>query len=205
MPKQLLLIDSSIVGDASVTRNVSSQIVSHLRQSSPDLIVHHRDLATEPVPHLSGAYLAAQSAPSPHEHDLQHDLALSAQVLEEFLAADIVVVGAPMYNFTIPTQLKAWIDRILVAGKTFRYTEAGAEGLVSGKRVIVGLARGGFYGVDTPLAVLDHQEPLLRSLFGFIGVTDIEFIRVEGVAISPQQRSKSLELAKRDIGALRQI
>jgi FMN-dependent NADH-azoreductase len=108
-----------------------------------------------------------------------------------------------MCNFTIPTQLKAWMDRLLVAGKTFRYTETGSEGLVVGKRVIVSLARGGFYGPSTPLAALDHQETLLRDLFGFIGVSDVEFIRAEGVAISADQRARSLEQAQRDVTELR--
>jgi FMN-dependent NADH-azoreductase len=202
MAKQLLQVDSSILGDASVTRRLSDEIVRHLRQMSPDLAVSHRDLGGSAVPHLSGTYLAGLGAQTQHEPQVQHDLALGANLLEEFLQADIVVIGAPMYNFTIPTQLKAWMDRLLVAGKTFRYTETGSQGLVTGKRVIVGSSRGGFYA-GTPLAALDHQETLLRDLFGFIGVSDLEFIRAEGVSISADQRALSLEQAQRDVKALR--
>ncbi len=123
---------------------------------------------------------------------LQHDLALGSAILEEFLAADTVVIGVPMYNFTIPSQLGAWIDRIVIAGKTFRYTEKGAEGLAGSKRVILALSRGNFYGAGQPLAGLDFQETYLRAVFGFIGVTNIEFVRAEGVAIGPRAAGAGL-------------
>ena len=189
---KLLHIDSSILGDNSVSRTVSSAIVQHLVENGSTVEVTTRDLAKHPISHLSGAYLAGQSAEVQHDQALQEDLALGGSALAEFLAADIVVLGVPMYNFTIPSQLKAWIDRILVAGKTFRYTEHGPEGLAGSKRVIVALSRGGFYGPNTPLASFDHQETLLRTVFGFIGVTRLEFVRAEGVAISAEQRQKSL-------------
>ena len=118
-------------------------------------------------------------------------LKADSTVLDEFLAADIVVVGAPMYNFTLPTQLKAWIDRLAVAGKTFRYTENGPEGLVRGKRVIIALARGGFYGDDSPAAALEHLETYLRALFNFIGI-EPEFVAADGLAIGPEQREQSI-------------
>jgi FMN-dependent NADH-azoreductase len=119
--------------------------------------------------------------------------------LQEFLDADIVVVGAPMYNFSIPSQLKAWIDRLAVAGKTFRYTEKGPEGLAGGKKVIVASSRGGFYGPDSQAAFLDHQESYLRGVFGFFGITDVTFIRAEGVALGAEQREKALDAAKIEI------
>ena len=119
--------------------------------------------------------------------------------MEEFLAAEIVVVGAPMYNFSIPSQLKAWIDRLAVAGKTFRYTEKGPEGLAGGKKVIVASSRGGFYRPDTQAAFLDHQESYLRSVFGFFGITDVTFIRAEGVALGAEQRAKAIDAAKSEI------
>jgi FMN-dependent NADH-azoreductase len=113
-------------------------------------------------------------------------------VLEEFLATDIVVLGAPMYNFTIPSQLKAWIDRVVVAGKTFKYGAQGVEGLAGNKRVIIAVSRGGFYGADTPMAVGEHLETYLRWVFGFMGVTNLEFISADGIQIGPEHREKAL-------------
>lgn len=197
---KLLHIDSSILGANSVSRRLSASLVRKWRAEVPGLEVVYRDLAVEPLPHLSGALLGAQAAApetrSPEDHQ---DVTTSAAVLEEFLAADIVVVGAPMYNFTISSQLKAWIDRIAVAGKTFRYTANGPEGLAGDKKVVVVSTRGGFYGSDTPLAAIDHQEPYLRAVFGFFGITNLEYIRAEGIAVSPEQREKAVQDAERQI------
>ena len=124
-------------------------------------------------------------------------------MLEEFLAADIVVIGAPMYNFTIPSQLKAWIDRILVAGKTFRYGATGPEGLAGNKRLIIAISRGGLYGPGAPAAVLEHLETYLRGVFGFIGVSNPELIVAEGLLLGPEQREGSMQRALQAIGALR--
>ncbi|MCJ9706301.1 FMN-dependent NADH-azoreductase, partial [Bradyrhizobium sp. SHOUNA76] len=132
----------------------------------------------------------AQGAPVPAE--LAPDLAASAAALDEFLTADIVVIGAPMYNFTIPSQLKAWIDRILVAGKTFKYGAAGPEGLAGGKRVIVAISRGGYYGAGSPAAALEHLESYLRGVFGFMGIHDAEFIIADGIQVGPEHREKAL-------------
>ena len=191
---KLLHIDSSILGDASVSRAVSAAIVDTLRQADPTLAVTHRDLGASPISHLSGAYLAGQSADVKHDQALQEDLALGGQALAEFQDADVVVLGVPMYNFAVPSQLKAWIDRILVAGKTFRYTAAGAEGLVHGKRVILAVSRGGVYE-GTAAAAVEHQESWLKAVFGFIGVTDVEVIRAEGIAYGPEHREKALKAA----------
>jgi FMN-dependent NADH-azoreductase len=128
---------------------------------------------------------------------------LSDKVLDEFLTADVVVVGAPMYNLTIPTNLKAWIDRLLVAGKTFRYSETGVVGLAAGKRVIIASARGGIYAEGTPAAVLEHQETYLRAVFAFIGLPDIEVVRAEGVAIGPEPKASAIAAAKREIANLK--
>src|SRR6202048_4498038 len=147
----LLHIDSSVLGPHSVSRKVSAAIVARLRQATPGRQVVYRDLTSTPLAHLSGLHLAAAQGTAP-EAALLQDLAAGQAVLEEFLAADIVVLGAPMYNFTIPSQLKAWIDRIVVAGKTFKYGAQGAEGLAGNKRVIVAISRGGFYGAGTPAA-----------------------------------------------------
>ncbi len=199
---KLLHVDSSILGPGSVSRQLSAEIVAAERKLHPGLDVIYRDLAAEPVGHLSGAHLAASQGVIPEAATLQHDLAAGQAALDEFLAADIVVVGAPMYNFGVPSQLKAWIDRLAVAGKTFRYTEKGAEGLAGGKRVIVASSRGGFYGPQTPIAFLDHQENYLRGVFGFFGITDVTFIRAEGIALGPDQRAKAIAAAKSEIAGL---
>src|SRR4051794_37517183 len=195
----LLHIDSSILGGNSVSRTLSANIVDAERYRYPDLEVIYRDLASQPVGHLSGAHLAAAQGAAPETAELQKDLETGQAVLEEFLAADVVVIGAPMYNFSVPSQLKAWIDRIAVAGKTFRYTPNGAEGLAGNKKVIVASSRGGFYGADTPAAALDHQESYLRGVFGFLGITDVTFIRAEGIGLGAEQRAKSMEAAKAEI------
>ena len=199
---KLLHVDSSILAGNSVSRTLSADIVAAEQHRHRGLEVTYRDLAAAPVGHLSGAHLAAFQGAAPEEPALQADLAVGLAVMDEFLAADIVVVGAPMYNFGIPSQLKAWIDRLAVAGKTFRYTEAGPEGLAGGKTVIVASARGGFYGAETPAAFLDHQESYLRGVFGFFGITDVKFIRAEGVARGPEARGQALELAKGEIAKL---
>lgn len=191
---KLLHIDSSVLGSNSVSRQVTSAIVDRLRKAHPGLDVTYRDVTAEPLHHLSGLHVAAAHGAAP-EPSLQPDLAAGQNVLEEFLAADIVVIGAPMYNFTIPSQLKAWIDRILVAGKTFSYGPDGVQGLAAGRRVIVAVSRGGFYGADTPMAAGEHLESYLRFVFGFIGITDPEIIPADGIQVGPEHREKALESA----------
>jgi len=189
---KLLHIDSSVLGPHSVSRQVSAAITDRLAKATPGLAVTYRDVATAPLGHLSGSHLAAAQGAAP-DAALQPDLAAGQAVLEEFLAADIVVIGAPMYNFSIPSQLKAWIDRILVAGKTFKYNDKGAvEGLAGNKRVIVAISRGGFYGADTPMAAGEHLETYLRWVFGFIGVTNLEFIAADGIMVGPELREKAV-------------
>ena len=199
---KLLHIDSSILGAGSVSRTLSSAIVAAQVAQHPGLDVSYRDLAAQPVGHLSGAHLAAGQGAVPEDAALAADVADGAAMLDAFLAADIVVVGAPMYNFSIPTQLKAWIDRLAIAGRTFRYSEKGVEGLAGGKTVIIASSRGGFYGEGTPIAFLDHQETYLKGVFSFFGITDIRFIRAEGVAMGDDQRAKSVEGAQAEIERL---
>lgn len=188
---KLLHLDSSVLGPHSVSRQISAAIVDRLRQATPSLDIIYRDLTQTPLAHLSGSHLAAaQGAPAPAE--LGPDLAASAAALDEFLAAEIIVIGAPMYNFTIPSQLKAWIDRVLVAGKTFKYGAAGPEGLAGGKRVIVAISRGGYYGAGSPAAALEHLESYLRGVFGFMGIHDPEFIIADGIQVGPEHREKAL-------------
>jgi FMN-dependent NADH-azoreductase len=199
---KLLHIDSSILGEGSVSRRLTAQIVAAQKARHPELEVVRRDLGAEPVLHLTRDHLAAAQGATPEAASVRQDIAAGQAALDEFLAADIVVIGAPMYNFSVPSQLKAWIDRIAVAGKTFRYSEAGPEGLAGGKKVIVASSRGGFYGPETPNAALEHHESYLRSVFSFLGVTDIGFIRAEGIALGDEQRARSLAAAEAAIQAL---
>ena len=172
----LLHIDSSITGEASASRAISRSILDRLLAEDPHAYVIRRDLVAQPLPHLTLASMNDQ------------------EVLEEFLEADTVIIGAPMYNFTLPTQLKAWIDRIAVSGKTFRYTENGPEGLVKGKRIIIALARGGIYSEGSPARALEHLETYLRGLFNFVGI-EPEFVAADGLNISPEQRETSIRQA----------
>ena len=169
----ILHIDSSINGENSASRTISAKIVDQIKAVQWGEEIVYRDLAAEPLPHLTLEAFADSS------------------VLDEFLAADTIVIGAPMYNFTLPSQLKAWLDRILVAGKTFRYTAEGPEGLASGRRVIVALARGGIYDAGSPAASLEHLESYLRGVFNFIGI-EPEFVAADGLAISPEHRETSI-------------
>lgn len=198
---KLLHIDSSILGQNSVSRDLSADVVTTFRAISPDLEVTRLDLAATPIEHLTAAHLgAAQGAPV--DEALKADVALGQAALEDFLASDVVVIGAPMYNLGIPSQLKAWIDRVSVAGKTFRYTEKGPQGLCGGKKVIIASSRGGMYSEGSPAAGFDHQETYLKAVFSFLGITDITFIRAEGVAIGAQARSDALASAKKETAAL---
>ncbi|NHO32760.1 FMN-dependent NADH-azoreductase [Acetobacter fallax] len=198
---KLLHLDSSILpADSSVSRTISAAVVSQFRTLQSDLTVTRRDLVADPLPHMTLANL-----PPAHPGSVpgnEADRAASALVLEEFLGADIVVIGAPMYNFTIPTQLKAWIDRILVPGSTFRYGSDGVEGLAKGKRVIIALSRGSFYGQETPYATAEHTETYLRTVFGFIGITEPEIIVAEGIARGEEQRAAALEAAHQAAASL---
>jgi len=200
---KLLHIDSSVLGPHSVSRQLSAAIVERLRKATPALEVTHRDLTAAPLAHLSGAHLAAMQGAVNPDATLQQEIATSGAVLAEFLAADTVVLGAPMYNFTIPSQLKAWIDRIVVPGKTFKYGAQGPEGLAGHKRVIVAVSRGGFYGAGTPTAALEHLETYLRGVFGFLGVTQLEFIAADGIQVGPEHREKALASALEAVTALR--
>ena len=189
---KLLHIDSSISGGPSASRQVSAEAVSTLRRALPGVEVVRRDLELDPLPHFDHKMLAASWPENKVDDSTRDELARNEEVLTEFLGADVLVIGAPMYNFTIPTQLKSWIDRIVIAGRTFRYTQSGPEGLAKGKKVIVALSRGGIYAQGSPQAAFDFQETYLRAILGFIGIDEIEFVRVEGVALGPQQREDSI-------------
>lgn len=180
---KLLHIDSSIMGEGSASRSLTAEIVARWKAARPDVEVSYRDLAVQELPHLSQKSLSRSD---------ELEAARNAATLEEFLAADIIVIGAPMYNFSIPSQLKAWIDRITVAGKTFRYTANGSQGLAGGKHVIIAVSRGGVYAPGAPG---EFGESYLKFLFGFLGVENVTFIRAEGLAISPQHREAGIGAA----------
>lgn len=176
----LLHIDSSALGPSSVSRQLGAAIVQRFRHELPDLSVRHYDLDADPLPHLTAATLSGADPAL---------AARSAQALQDFLDADVVVIGVPMYNFSIPSTLKAWIDRIAVAGKTFRYTEKGPEGLAGNKRVILAISQGGVHEAG---GASDFQESYLRFVLGFLGISDIEVVRAQGVNYSPQHREQAL-------------
>ena len=193
---KLLHIDSSPLGAASVSRQIGAAVAQALAAATPGTTVAYRDLAATPPAHLGGELLQAlrpaPGAPAPDSAAVRAELALTEELLTEFLAADVVVVGAPMYNFGVPTQLKAWIDRVAQAGRTFRYTAAGPEGLAGGKRVVVVSSRGGQYAGSAYEAALDHQEAYLRAVFGFFGITDVQVVRAEGLAMGPAVRDAAI-------------
>ena len=180
---KLLHIDSSIQGEASASRAVTREIVARWKTAQPDVQVTYRDLAAQALPHFSHSALTGAD---------ELEVARNTAALEEFLSADVVVIGAPLYNFSIPSQLKAWIDRISVRGKTFRYTEKGPEGLAGGKDVIVAVSRGGVYAPNAPG---EFGESYLKHLFGFLGIKDVTFVRAEGLALSPQHREAGIRAA----------
>jgi len=193
----LLHIDSSILGDHSASRQLSRSVVQAYQSAHADSQVVYRDLASEPLGHFSSATLAAAGTPvEGRDAAQQQEVAANEATLQQFLDADVVVIGAPMYNFTVPSQLKAWIDRVCVAGRTFRYTEAGPEGLCGGKKVIIVSTSGGLH-LDQP-SNAGHEE-LLKVLFGFIGVTDLQFVRAHGLAYGDEPRAAAMAAAQQHI------
>ena len=197
---KLLHIDSSILGPQSASRELGTAWVEAWRSVQANTQVTYRDLVADPLPHLSGEVVATRFGAAAQSPEVRELIARDDAVLAEFIAADVVVIGAPMYNFSVPSQLKAWIDRIAVAGKTFRYTANGPEGLLKGKKIVVISSRGGVYS-NGPASGFDHQESYLRSVFAFLGVTDIEFIRAEALNMGADKRAESMAAAHRAIEA----
>ncbi|MEE3622449.1 NAD(P)H-dependent oxidoreductase [Nitrospirillum sp. BR 11752] len=193
---RILHIDSSFMNDTSGSRELSAALVAALREQHPGADVVHRDLVQEAIPHLDAPIaagfrevgLAAFDAATLAEHKR------SADLVHELLTSDIIVIGAPMYNFSIPTQLKAWIDRVVQPGRTFKYTATGPVGLGGGRRVIVVSTRGGFYE-NTALAAMDFQESYLKAVFGFMGIHDVEILRAEGMSRGPEARIQAMTAA----------
>ena len=191
---KLLHLDSSITGQNSVSRILTAEIVAAQIASHPGIEVVYHDLANEPALHLSPQHLAAfQGAPVDSEA-LGRDLVLGGTYMEELFAADVLVIGAPMYNFNIPTQLKAWIDRIVVAGRTFRYTEKGPEGLLpAGKKAFIAASSGGFYSGESPARFLEHTVSYLQGVLTHIGIKDVTVFRAEGIGLGPEARGRAIE------------
>lgn len=196
---QLLHIDSAITGDQSVSRQLTARSVEAWVAAHPGTQVQRLDLAASVVPHLSADALGFRTGQAAATEAQRQENALTEALVSQFLAADVVVIGAPLYNFTIPTQLKAWIDRVAQAGRTFTYTEQGPKGLAGGKTVIVAITRGGVYSTSEGGRAMEHQETYLKTVLGFFGITDVRFVRAEGVAMGPDAKAQALETAESEI------
>lgn len=198
---KILHIDSSVTGEKSVSRQLTRETVAKLKSLHTEAEVVYRDLVTEPLGHYT-AVLRQFGADYKGTPEQTHELETGKHILEEFQAADTIVVGAPMYNFSIPSQLKAWIDLLAVPGVTFRYTPSGPEGLLGGRKIIVVSSRGGAYGPGSPYESADFQERYLKAVFGFLGIKEIEVIRAEGAGRDPEKAAAAIEGAKQQIAQL---
>ena len=201
---KLLHIDSSVSGENSVSRQLTSQVVAKWRASHPDTEVQYLDLATDGPNHLSADALGFRVAPGAVGLTVaqRRENAVSEALVAQFLAADVVVIGAPLYNFSIPSQLKAWIDRIAQVGRTFTYSDKGPVGLAGGKTVIVASTRGGVYSTSEGGRAMEHQESYLQTVFGFFGITDVRLVRAEGLALGAQPRAEAIAAAELAITVL---
>jgi len=197
----LLHIHSSPLRANSASRQLTAEVVAAWRQARPDLQVTYRDLAAAPPPHFSSALLAAFGDPAGANAETQADLALGETLVSEFLAANVIVIGAPMLNFSVPSTLKAWIDRVAQRGRTFKYGPNGPEGLAGGRKVVIVSSRGGVYSEGAAKA-LDFQEAYLRGVLAFLGIDDVTVIRAEGLNIGPEVRAKAIEAAQAQTAAL---
>ena len=200
---KLLHIDSSVRGAESASRALSADIVARHVKLHPGLEVIYRDLAADAALHLSPAHLLAWKGQAVSDARLGADLSKGGAYMQELFEADIIVIGAPMYNFSIPSQLKAWIDRVVVAGKTFRYSANGPEGLISsGKRAFIASSRGNVYASGSSNLSFEHHESYLKVVLRFIGLTDINIIRAEGLGLSSEARDAAMSKAREQIAAI---
>lgn len=200
---KLLHIDSSILGGNSVSRQLTAQIVASWQASHPGTEVSYLDLAIDTPSHLSADSLGFRMPAGSAMTDVQtRENAVSEALVSQFLASDVIVIGAPLYNFSIPTQLKSWIDRVAQVGRTFHYTETGPKGLAVGKTVVVASTRGGMYSTTEAARALEHQESYLQAVLGFLGITDVRFVRAEGLAMGDAKKAEALAEAKQHIDAL---
>ena len=191
---RILHVSSSPRGSAAYSNQVAARVIRELQHADPQTTVTVRDLAEDPLPHVDVDFVAATTNADGPRTERQHAiLEQSDALVDELLAADIIVIGAPMINFSVATTLKSWFDYIVRAGRTFSYSEAGPKGLVTGKRVIVVSASGGIYSGEN--AAFDFQVPWLRNILGFLGMTDVEVIRIEGTAFGPEAADQALKRA----------
>jgi FMN-dependent NADH-azoreductase len=198
----ILLVTSSLRGDASYSTKVARALVDQLQTATPGAAVTVRDLAGEPLPHIDADFVAGPALPAKDRSAAQAAaVALSDRLVQEVVAADVIVIASGMVNFSLASGLKTWFDYLMRAGVTFRYSEKGPEGLVTGKKAYLVTARGGVYS-EGPLKAIDFQEPYLRQLLAFIGVTDVEAIAVEGVAFGPEAADKAVAAALARIPAV---
>ena len=197
---KLLQVDASVLGTNSVSRQLTADIVAEWRRVHPDTTVDYLDLAVDTPNHFDanalGIKVGLQAEPTEAQ---KRENAVSEKLVSQFLAADVIVVGAPLYNFSIPTQLKAWIDRLAQIGRTFKYTDKGPVGLAGGKTVIVASSRGGIYSTSEGGQAAEHQESYLKVVFGFFGITDVRIVRAEGVAMGDAAKAAALTAARADI------
>lgn len=199
---KLLHIDSSITGENSASRKLSQQIVQAWTAKHTDTHVEYLDLVQEAPNHFTMAAMTPRTGQTEGLSAEQvAENAVSEKLVSQFLAADVVVIGAPFYNFSIPTQLKAWIDRLAQPGRTFRYTANGPEGLAAGKTVIIASSRGGVYSTNEAMQALDHQESYLKVVLGFFGITDVRIVRAEGLGLGPDAVAAAFASATQDIQA----
>lgn len=198
---KLLHVDSSPLAAQSVSRQLTREITAQWLAAHPDTRVEHLDLVRDAPSHLDQDSLGFRLglAEASLTEAQRRENAVSERLVRQFLAADVIVVGAPMYNFSVPSQLKAWIDRLAQAGRTFKYTDRGPVGLAGGKTVVVASSRGGVYSSNPALAALDHQESYLKTVFGFFGISDVRFVRAEGVGMGEAARAQALAAAGLDI------
>jgi FMN-dependent NADH-azoreductase len=197
---KILRIDTSVTGAESASRLLTQAALDHFRARYPDAQVTELDFAAHPLPHIDPVTMGAIRFPAErHDEAMKTAQAAERAVLDQFLASDIVIVGAPMYNFTIPSSLKAWLDRLGVPGVTFSYSEAGPKGLAGGRRVIVVSSQGGLYELDAPF---EHHESYLRDFFAFIGIDTVEFIRANKIGFGPEAREQSLAEARLELARL---
>lgn len=201
---KILHLDSSFAADASASRQLSRLVVAELTQASPAADVRYRDLVDDAVPHLDGAiaagFRAVPGATAPDDATAAEH-ARSEQLVAEFLDSEVIVIGVPMYNFSVPSQLKAWLDRIAQPGRTFRYTADGPVGMAGGRRVIVASTRGGMYSVGAASG-MDFQESYLKVFFGFLGITDVQFVRAERLSKGAEMREQSIAEATTRVPAV---
>ncbi len=189
MARKVLHIDASARGANSESIRLTNEFLERWHAANPQDVIIHRDIVDKPLPHVDSIFLDGLMTPEAERTpEQQQAVTRSDELINEFLTADVLVLGVPMYNFGIPSTLKAWLDHISIAGRTFQYTATGPKGLVSNKPVYILSTRGGVYD-DSPM---EHQTSYLKTMFGFFGIEDIHIIQAQGLNLSPEGREKSI-------------